>query len=475
MALDRRRSSWATRRAACSRRSCSTTASARPAWRSTRRPPRASSACRCRRSGRRFPVLEEPGQPRTRGRLHARAVALRVHQHASARRSRDALYERYHIPASGAIFWGSALGEHPPRQRRQLGGLQERRPRAAAVHLRAARTTSCRRRHPAVERQALQVEHGHRGQGVRGRRTCCRRGRAGRRSPTTRSTGRRSTRTPGASRAAAVVKGGVRLTHIGGPTVLIEVGGWRLLTDPTFDPPGRQLPVRLGDVVAQARRARRSPPADLGPIDAVLLTHDHHDDNLDAAGRALLPSRRRGRDHRRRARGGSAASARGLAPWADARARGARPAGDRDHGDAVPPRAAAQPPDRRRRDRLRAALGGPGARRRCGSPATRCSTTGCARSPERLAVDTALLHLGGVRFPVTGPLRYTMTARDAVELLRPGAPAHRDPDPLRGLDALPRGPRRRSSASSRARRTRSARASAGCRSASRSSSRTAPA
>ena len=33
---------------------------------------------------------------------------------------------------------------------------------------------------------------------------------------------------------------GIRITHIGGPTVLIEVGGWRLLTDPTFDPPGRK-------------------------------------------------------------------------------------------------------------------------------------------------------------------------------------------------------------------------------------------
>jgi L-ascorbate metabolism protein UlaG (beta-lactamase superfamily) len=33
-------------------------------------------------------------------------------------------------------------------------------------------------------------------------------------------------------------------------------------------------------------------------------------------------------------------------------------------------------------------------------------------------IDTALLHLGGVRFPVTGPVRYTMTARDAVELCR---------------------------------------------------------
>jgi len=37
---------------------------------------------------------------------------------------------------------------------------------------------------------------------------------------------------------------------------------------------------------------------------------------------------------------------------------------------------------------------------------------------DRLHVDTALLHLGGVRFPVTGPVRYTMTAHDAVELCR---------------------------------------------------------
>jgi L-ascorbate metabolism protein UlaG (beta-lactamase superfamily) len=32
----------------------------------------------------------------------------------------------------------------------------------------------------------------------------------------------------------------VAVTHIGGPTALIEVGGWRLLTDPTFDPPGQR-------------------------------------------------------------------------------------------------------------------------------------------------------------------------------------------------------------------------------------------
>jgi L-ascorbate metabolism protein UlaG (beta-lactamase superfamily) len=40
----------------------------------------------------------------------------------------------------------------------------------------------------------------------------------------------------------------------------------------------------------------------------------------------------------------------------------------------------------------------------------------------RLTVDTAVLHLGAVRFGITGPVRYTMTGRDAVELcelLRP--------------------------------------------------------
>jgi hypothetical protein len=40
-------------------------------------------------------------------------VALRVHQQFSEEDSR-ALYERYHIPASGSIFWGTALANvHP--------------------------------------------------------------------------------------------------------------------------------------------------------------------------------------------------------------------------------------------------------------------------------------------------------------------------------------------------------------------------
>jgi L-ascorbate metabolism protein UlaG (beta-lactamase superfamily) len=30
----------------------------------------------------------------------------------------------------------------------------------------------------------------------------------------------------------------MKITLVGGPTALLELGGLRLLTDPTFDPPG---------------------------------------------------------------------------------------------------------------------------------------------------------------------------------------------------------------------------------------------
>jgi L-ascorbate metabolism protein UlaG (beta-lactamase superfamily) len=60
----------------------------------------------------------------------------------------------------------------------------------------------------------------------------------------------------------------VRITHIGGPTALIEVGGWRLLTDPRSTP-RPEVRLRLGDVVAEARGPVGSPD-ELPAIDAVL-------------------------------------------------------------------------------------------------------------------------------------------------------------------------------------------------------------
>ncbi len=75
-------------------------------------------------------------------------------------------------------------------------------------------------------------------------------------------------------------------TLIGGPTVLIDYHGLRLLTDPTFDACGCEYP--RGHVTLRKTSSPTCTPAELGRIDAVLLSHDQHADNLDDAGRALL-------------------------------------------------------------------------------------------------------------------------------------------------------------------------------------------
>jgi L-ascorbate metabolism protein UlaG (beta-lactamase superfamily) len=76
----------------------------------------------------------------------------------------------------------------------------------------------------------------------------------------------------------------VKLTLVGGPTALIEFAGLRWLTDPALSPPGEYA----GGLVKTTGPAVE--PASLAPIDVVLLSHEHHSDNLDPAGRELLPS-----------------------------------------------------------------------------------------------------------------------------------------------------------------------------------------
>ena len=205
----------------------------------------------------------------------------------------------------------------------------------------------------------------------------------------------------------------VRLTHIGGPTVLIEVGGWRLLTDPTFDPPGGRY--SFGRGTGSRKTAGPSIPAgELGAIDVVLLSHDHHGDNLDVAGRALLPSagvvvttvpgaKRLGE------------GARGLAPWG----RTAIEAEGRPAIEVTATPCRHGPPLSRPLvgDVIGFALAWDG--QDDGVLWITGDTVlydGVREVAERLRVDTALLHLGGVRFPLTGPLRYTMIAHEAVEL-----------------------------------------------------------
>lgn len=78
----------------------------------------------------------------------------------------------------------------------------------------------------------------------------------------------------------------LRVTYIGGPTALVELSGLRLLTDPTFDAAGTTYPTPLYTLRKTAGPAVSA--EELEPLHAVLLSHDHHFDNLDNAGRAVL-------------------------------------------------------------------------------------------------------------------------------------------------------------------------------------------
>ena len=67
------------------------------------------------------------------------------------------------------------------------------------------------------------------------------------------------------------------LTLVGGPTVLIEANGFLLVTDPTFDAPGEY---RLSYVTLTKTSGPAMSADVIGPVDAVLLSHDQHSDNL---------------------------------------------------------------------------------------------------------------------------------------------------------------------------------------------------
>ena len=103
----------------------------------------------------------------------------------------------------------------------------------------------------------------------------------------------------------------IKITLIGGPTALIEVNGFRLLTDPTFDAPGEY---KLPHVTLTKTGKPALTIDQVLPVDAVLLSHDQHSDNLDTSGRAVLAKVRRVLTTQAGAKrlGGHAE---GLAPW----------------------------------------------------------------------------------------------------------------------------------------------------------------
>ena len=70
----------------------------------------------------------------------------------------------------------------------------------------------------------------------------------------------------------------IGISVLGGPTTVIDLAGWRFVIDPTFDDPGEHgyLTKTAGPAIS---------PSALGSVDAVLISHDEHLDNLDIEGR----------------------------------------------------------------------------------------------------------------------------------------------------------------------------------------------
>lgn len=199
------------------------------------------------------------------------------------------------------------------------------------------------------------------------------------------------------------------LTYIGGPTALLELGGARLLTDPTFDPPGSEY--RAGSYVLRKTQGPALTVDAVGRIDAVLLSHDHHFDNLDGSGRALL-------SRVSRVLAPKAAAARlggtvvGLDPWETTELQGPK---GRLLITATPARHG--PPHLDRGPVIGFVL------ETADAPPIYVSGDtvwyeGMAEVARRFAVGTAVLFMGAAKVAAVGSWPLTLTTADAVEAAR---------------------------------------------------------
>jgi L-ascorbate metabolism protein UlaG (beta-lactamase superfamily) len=205
-----------------------------------------------------------------------------------------------------------------------------------------------------------------------------------------------------------------RLTHIGTATMLLEIGSIRILTDPVFDPPGGDYHFGYG-----TGAKKLTPPAikheDIGKIDVVLLSHDHHEDNLDRAGRELLPSvgkvvttvtgaRRLGNNTI------------GLKPWQSTTIQ----------SDDTEIKVIAVPAHHGSLwsyiivgETTGFILEWKGQKH--GALYISGDTVwfnGIHEIAHRFKVSTAILHIGKASFPITGPVRFTLNAKEAVHIIK---------------------------------------------------------
>ena len=205
-----------------------------------------------------------------------------------------------------------------------------------------------------------------------------------------------------------------RITHIGTATMLLDIGPIRLLTDPVFDPPGGNYHFGYG-----TSSKKLTPPAmrpeDIGKIDAVLLSHDQHEDNLDRAGRAFLPNARQVLTTTAGAKrlGGHAT---GLKSWQSTSIKS-------DNFElkvtAVPARHGSLGSHLIVGETTGFVLEWPGQKH--GALYISGDSVWFKGIPEiakHFQVGTAILHIGKASFPITGPIWFTFSAKEAVRVVK---------------------------------------------------------
>lgn len=201
-----------------------------------------------------------------------------------------------------------------------------------------------------------------------------------------------------------------RVTHISTATMLLEVGALRFLTDPVFDPAGGCYSFGYGTgstkLTAPAVQAE-----DIGNITAVLLSHDHHEDNLDRAGRALLPQAKQVLTTTAGAKrlGGNAV---GLKPWQSTTIESN---GLQIKVTAMPARHGSLGSHLIVGETTGFMLEWDGQKH--GALYISGDTVwfnGIHQIAQRFKVGTAILHIGKASFSITGPIRFTSHAKDAI-------------------------------------------------------------
>ena len=78
----------------------------------------------------------------------------------------------------------------------------------------------------------------------------------------------------------------ITITHIDTACIIIDINGFRIMTDPVLDSAGSLYHFGYGSVSRKLNNPAISAD-NIGPIDLVLLSHHQHQDNFDNAGKAF--------------------------------------------------------------------------------------------------------------------------------------------------------------------------------------------